>query len=831
MPDSRPLDYNDEFLPEESPFSSDVAGQLIRVVPAQQHDYDTNVSLTIDGRLVTVKMAMPSTDAQGNIIRDRDGKTTPRYTTIYDAARECARMYPGKYPDVPENGAFDSDRYINEIPILCHQEHLKPIAVCRVCMVEVRGKERRESALVPACQFRVKEGLAVHTHKSPDPGAAKRVKSTVKVLTELLSADHLSPAAAQAAFGQEEAGFNELAGLARQFAPSGSRFAPRSIDRGHDDSSLVIAVNHDSCILCRRCERACTDVKNNNIIGRTGKGYSTHISFDLDNPMGKSNCVSCGECMITCPTDALTFRSQVAAKVPDSGKTGAVYESVDAAQLRREHRLFRALPYKFLLWDTGSVWRRRLRKGEVLCEEGEYGNTAFIMVKGSFGIYAGAPVGEAVTEQVSGWRGFFSRLNVRIEPVAVQPQNGDAPNSRYGRLVATSNPEDLILGEMTCMNNSPHAATVIALDDSEVFEIGRNVLFQMQRNPAAREILNKTYRDRVLERELRSLPMLKSVSEAVRRECVSFLAKRVELVRLDPGQVIFKQGELADHFYMVRLGFVKVTQRFERGEWVRDYLGPRRHFGESGLLSKMQSNIYEQVRGRRDSTCTALDHVELIRIHGEDFVSLLATTPQLDKLLHDYAEERLRADADRAKLLDQPLDNFLEQGLYQGKSLLVLDLENCTRCNECTKACADTHDGVTRLIREGLRFDKFLVASSCRSCIDPYCLYGCPVDAIHRNESLNIRIENHCIGCGLCAQNCPYGNINMHGFPERIDDPEHPGKMVKVIRNKATTCDLCNHISKDHHTAPACVYACPHDAAFRVTGPELLKMVTDAKQS
>ena len=95
------------------------------------------------------------------------------------------------------------------------------------------------------------------------------------------------------------------------------------------------------------------------------------------------------------------------------------------------------------------------------------------------------------------------------------------------------------------------------------------------------------------------------------------------------------------------------------------------------------------------------------------------------------------------------------------QSLLVLDLVKCTRCDECTKACADTHQGVTRLIREGLRFDKFLVASSCRSCLDPYCMVGCPVGSIRRRESREIIIEDWCIGCGLCAENCPYGNINM----------------------------------------------------------------------
>ena len=174
----------------------------------------------------------------------------------------------------------------------------------------------------------------------------------------------------------------------------------------------------------------------------------------------------------------------------------------------------------------------------------------------------------------------------------------------------------------------------------------------------------------------------------------------------------------------------------------------------------------------------------------------------------------------------------LYQGLYLAQSLLVLDLERCTRCDECTKACADTHGGVTRLVRDGLRFDKFLVASSCRSCLDPYCLVGCPVDAIHRNgESLEIEIEDYCIGCGLCAENCPYGNINMHGFPKQEVDQrgqlrevfeERDGRRLPVIQQRATTCDLCRSIDG----RPSCVYACPHDAAYRMSGQQLMEIVS-----
>ena len=76
--------------------------------------------------------------------------------------------------------------------------------------------------------------------------------------------------------------------------------------RGTDLSNPVIAVDHDACILCDRCVRACDDIQGNDVIGRSGKGYATRIAFDLNDPMGASSCVTCGECVAACPTGALT---------------------------------------------------------------------------------------------------------------------------------------------------------------------------------------------------------------------------------------------------------------------------------------------------------------------------------------------------------------------------------------------------------------------------------------------------------------------------------------------------------------------------------------------
>jgi Fe-S-cluster-containing hydrogenase component 2 len=132
---------------------------------------------------------------------------------------------------------------------------------------------------------------------------------------------------------------------------------------------------------------------------------------------------------------------------------------------------------------------------------------------------------------------------------------------------------------------------------------------------------------------------------------------------------------------------------------------------------------------------------------------------------------------------------------------------------------------VTRLVLEGNRFGKYLVPSACRSCYDPACLTGCPVDAIHRRpadvrkggRSLAIFIEDHCIGCGLCANNCPFGSIHML---QKEDAPASFG-WVYQGRRAATNCDLCESLDGD----PRCVKRCPHEAAMRETGMVIAGLV------
>ena len=665
------------------------------------------------------------------------------------------------------------------IPTLCHQQNETPVGVCRVCVVDVGGRVLAASCVRPA-----EDKMVVSTNSD-------KVKRARRTLVELLMSDHPSPCARQ-----RQSNDCELETLARLEGVTQPRFPRRLSPRGQDNSSLVIAVDHEACILCDRCIRGCDEIRQNNVLGRRGKGFMAGIAFDYNLPMGNSSCVSCGECMVSCPTGALTNKSVVKTVLPG--------EPVEAEELQ-QLPYFQKVSGTFLELNKNAVVRRHFRKGDIVCREGEYGSTAFYILEGEAQVFLSTPMAHVTTG--GGAHGFLSKLTSRLmgRHQDDRPEEGrrasipiDAPvDLPYDDPVATLGPGDLF-GEMTCMSLYPRSATVRAATDCVMFEMLRNVLDIIQRNKTLKAQLDANYRKRALDDHLRSVPMFASLTQ----EFIDLLRNRVELVRYTKGDVICRQGDIADSFYLVRLGFVKVSEPHPGGELVLAYLGRGGYFGEIGLLGA----------GRRTATCTALDHVELVRIHGDEFHQMVDQFPDVRRSLEELAQQRQVQNRQRLETAtSMPLDDFLTQGLMEAQSLLVMDLERCTRCDACVRACADAHDGVTRLVREGQRFDKYLVATSCRHCRDPLCMVGCPVGAIRRRNSLEVIIENWCIGCGLCSKNCPYGNINMHPFT--VMDKE-----IAVVKQKATSCDLCVE-----HAEPTCVYACPHDAAHRVDPNEFFR--------
>src|SRR5438552_13695238 len=150
------------------------------------------------------------------------------------------------------------------IPTLCHLQNQTPVGVCRLCVVDTGAR-----VLAASCVRPVEPGLKVVTN-------SEKVLASRKTLLELMMSDHPSPCARQ-----KNSGDCELETLAASAGVREPRFARRTVSRGHDDSSLSIAVDHDACILCDRCIRGCDEVRNNFVLGRMGKGYAADIVFGL----------------------------------------------------------------------------------------------------------------------------------------------------------------------------------------------------------------------------------------------------------------------------------------------------------------------------------------------------------------------------------------------------------------------------------------------------------------------------------------------------------------------------------------------------------------------
>jgi Fe-S-cluster-containing hydrogenase component 2 len=904
-PDARPTGRD-----EESPFARDAFDVLIRREEETRDRFKQRVTLTIDGYPVTVPRAVPKTDALGNRVRGPDGDYVFRTTTIHDAAVEL--VTPGTWAadgagPAAGKAAWTEEDLKERIPTLCHQRHVAPVGVCRVCSVHVTKADQRRAPrkLFPACHHWVEDGMIVTTRLgaagfNPDAppeadrkGAARaaaEVNTAVRLLTEFLVADHHRPARGAKRYDDElgaaaavlEVGTGEVRprlargadvpGRNEGKAPADRRLplpviAPPEeagasrvweewndvVDAAYPYSSGTVVVDHDRCILCDRCARACSQVKPFKVIGHTGKGYKTRVSFDLDQLMGESSCVQCGECMVSCPTGALSLRRRVQPRAWDDSpdkipinpnapfKAGSGFLTADEM---REVRLrycpdpdkpdearvvfpFRAIPYAYLKWNEGAVRRWEVPPGHEmeLCWAGEYGTTAFLLQgTGAFEVYRGGTA-PPPDRRAAGPR-----------------RRATQPREEYGEFAAVVTGDELVVGEMACLTQRPRGATVLAVAEADnpsiafgadengwptavldgrtpgpvvVYEVTRNMLDMMRRSADVRDDVREVYTRRAVDACVSRGRLFQGLTRRSDRDAaVMFLLKEgvrrgVEIRRVDPGDLVVEEGKLASDFYLIRFGTVRVFNTAGRREQVSALLSDGDYFGELALLGGREVT--------RTASVAALDPVEVVRVPGPVFRDLVARFPALKDALRakkapdpawDDAPPRVRAE-------------YVRQGLYQAQKMLVLDLKSCTRCDECTKACADSHGRDARLLRDGNRFGDFLVATSCRSCHTPYCMEGCPVDAIHRKGThLEVVIDDHCIGCGLCEKQCPYGAIHMVRRP----DPNpaaagapggDPHRTARVARN----CDLCGG------DTPLCVRACPHDAAFRLPGRAVLEEV------
>jgi CRP-like cAMP-binding protein/Fe-S-cluster-containing hydrogenase component 2 len=419
--------------------------------------------------------------------------------------------------------------------------------------------------------------------------------------------------------------------------------------------------------------------------------------------------------------------------------------------------------------------------GERILREGEYCDGAYYLVDGRVSVSFGAagPVGASSPVPESG-------ATVVLEEIPVLLEAGERSILEAGE----------IFGEGSALSRYPIATDIDAIGEARCLLIRTPALRRMLDEPelsSFKSLFDDRYRQRTLRAHFARVDLFRQLPQSV----IDQLIAAVELVSFKPGRLIVEQGSTADAFYLVRGGYVRVGVKMGTSVLTATYLRKGDWVGETAVLLDEPWPF----------SLTALEHVELVKLTRQQMQETLRSVPAVEERLWTTLTGRLKAvsNAVREPLATQPLQYAVDSGLIHGESVLLINLETCTRCDECVRACADVHDGTPRFIREGARFRNFSVPTACYQCTDPVCMIGCPTGAITRPlGTREVVIDKAtCIGCANCVRRCPWGNIQQVPF-----DSPSLGKPIEL----ASKCDLC----VGRQAGPACVQMCPHGAAIRI---------------
>lgn len=421
-----------------------------------------------------------------------------------------------------------------------------------------------------------------------------------------------------------------------------------------------------------------------------------------------------------------------------------------------------------------------------------------------------------------------------------------------------------IFGEIAAMYRTPQTATVISECEATILEIRWQGLRLLRRDPSFSAEIERHYRTHWLIPHLREIPLLRFLPEDVLQRVADAAILRSfgrmdwhsdfqktrqlsanEQIQQEP--LIAIEGNIPTDLIILRAGFARVSMNHGAGHQTTAYLGKRDLFGFTELAENMlrteQSPPIPLAHSLR-----AIGFVDTLHIPAETFAEWIFPYVRRGEIrpsagrgrdaspLNVAAAPPNPAGSERSERRVVPRDKpgepisdpsstlsqhvstglvefLVQQRLNNGREAMVIDLDRCTRCDDCVRACATTHGGNPRMIRSGSTFDHLMFAQACMHCADPVCLIGCPTGAIARDEvSGTISIhEPVCIGCGTCAAACPYQNINMTEVRNHLGQPYRDTSSGLPIL-KATKCDLCH----TQPSGPACQRACPHDALVRI---------------
>src|SRR5579875_959399 len=589
----------------------------------------------------------------------------------------------------------------------------------------------------------------------------------------------------------------------------------------------------DMCIGCDRCMHACP-VPLSTSITIADLNRAT-VSDEISQPVAlfTEECVMCGSCVPVCPVDnhrdllmlslkqrlGISWNGQVDLNrilgyLPQGWNIPLLLSRLREQPMFREQQL---VPDNYLLHLVANSKLHTLVPGTTIMREGEFGRELYIILEGR------------VELSSTGFAG-------RDLPVAV------AQRGEY-------------TGEHGMLTGQQRHETARTQTNAVVLEVPEQVMQRlMEIIPSLRTFFSMLDDTRSIESILKRMALFSGVADAAIRA----IAAQVQVRHYSRDERLFGEDgrgqPMRETLHIILEGFVKVARR--------TLAGTGHNRGDERIIAYRQHGDYfagglDMLGDRRAVTVTAITRTRVAEIPRQALVAFFAHYPEVglrfQERLREYHESALVTGTPGLPVENEEMPAGLHSlhalvgdGVVEGTEVLVIDLDKCIHCNECEEACARRH-GHSRMNRKGMVVGNISIATACRQCQDPVCML-CSRAGIARMPGGEVYITESCIGCGICAERCPYDNISIvtleddedaqsgsawqrfSSFFTRGAGKERGRKLLPMaaapgplniqqpldafgeIRKKiAIKCDLCAGYDNQ-----ACVQACPTGAAIRV---------------
>ncbi len=601
----------------------------------------------------------------------------------------------------------------------------------------------------------------------------------------------------------------------------------------------------DMCIGCDRCMNACPVPFSAQVDIATLNAATVETDINANIERFTQECILCGSCVPVCPVDNHRDLLMVSLKQ----RLGTSWESeVDEARLQqalpagmpraaleerlRAQRLLsdrQLVPDNYLHHLIIASQIKSIAAGTVLLSEGEYGRNLYMILDGQLAVSA-----TDSTEQEF--------------PIAIVGA---------GELV----------GEYGMLTGQTYTTTVRAQTAAWVMQIPEQVMQRLiELVPGISTFFEKANVDHSLKSILKRTPLFQGIAD----EALEYLIGQTQVKSYERNSRLFaEEGEgrpAREALHILLEGFVKVarhkrvTSELQKQERIVAYRQGGDYFaGGLDLLGDSQA-----------VSATTINRTRVAEIPDYAMQALFQHYPEVRERfrlrLREYIETHNLAQTGRLPVITakqiavakqaegaHTLHALVGEGVVEGTEVLVIDLDACIHCNECEEACERRH-GHSRMNRKGVVVGNINIVSACRQCQDPVCML-CSRAGIARSPNGEVYITESCIGCGICAERCPYHAISIVDSEEGDGDasswqrfsnlfrgggkerkrtalPMLANQRVKAgdkgqvapgpldvaysgydeMRKKlAIKCDLCAGYNDQ-----ACVQACPTGAAFRV---------------